>query len=415
LPPAVSTDRELLLELGAAALAAGRPVHEVEGEVRCLGATLGAPDTRAAATPTGIFVSLGAGEPVGFASTGALVRLDQAARLEQITDALLEGRLGADAALSAVRGALAAPPRLSRPIVALALLPQAVGVALVLQPTIASALAAFVAALVVVALDLLADRARMLRVLLPVLAAFGAGCVVFAAHRVGWLDAPLRTALAPVAVLLPGALIVTGMSEVAAGAMVAGAARLTFGAVQVLLLSFGLFLAARVLGVAPDELANTRLDELGWPATLAGVLLVGAGVYVHLSAPRGVLPWMLAILLLTGAVQGIGQQADGPALGGFAGGVVAALASAAVHHRPGGPPQLAVFLPAFWLLVPGSLGVLSATALATAGSSAFAATLDAVASIITISLGVLVGAALGAILEPRSRFPASATVERGPA
>ena len=31
------------------------------------------------------------------------------------------------------------------------------------------------------------------------------------------LDGPLRTLLAPIAVLLPGALIVTGMSELAAG------------------------------------------------------------------------------------------------------------------------------------------------------------------------------------------------------
>lgn len=399
--PATPSGRELLLELGAAALAAGRPVHEVEAEVRLLGAALHAPDTRTAATPTGIFVSLGAAEPVGFATTGPFVRFDQAAELERVTDGVLAGRIGAHAALAEVRAALAMPARFPRQVMALALLPQAVGVALVLQPTVAAALASLAAGLVVVALDLLSTRAQVVRTLMPVLAAFGAGCVVFGAARLGWLDAPLRTALAPIAMLLPGALIVTGMSEVAAGAMVAGAARLTYGAVQVLLLSFGLFLAARVLSVTPDDLRNVRLDDLGWPATVAGLLLVGVGVHVQLSAPPRVLPWMLAILLVTGAVQALCQDADGPVLGGFAGGLVAALASALVHRLRLGPPRLALFLPAFWLLVPGSLGVLSATAIATTGAQGYQTAVDATASVIAIALGVLVGAALGAAADAR--------------
>jgi uncharacterized membrane protein YjjP (DUF1212 family) len=401
-PPLVAEDRELLLELGAAALAAGRPVHEVESELRWVGAALGHSQTQVAATPTGLFASVSPRDATGFTQTGSPLRFDQAAELEDITDAVLAGQLDAGGALEAVRGVRRAPARFSRPVMALAWLPQAVGVALVLQPTVASAVAALAAALVVVALDLLADRAQLVRVLMPVLAAFGAGCVVFAAERLGWLDAPLRTALAPIAVLLPGALIVTGTSELAAGAMVAGTARLTYGAVQLLLLSFGLFLAARTLGVDPSALANVRLDDLGWPATVGGLLLVGAGINVQLSAPRRVLPWMLAVLLLTGAVQHLAQQADGPELGGFAGGLVAALASAAVHRLPHGPPQLTVFLPAFWLLVPGSLGVLSATALATAGTSGFDTTLEALTSIVAIALGVLVGAAAGTALEERS-------------
>ncbi|RKQ84795.1 uncharacterized membrane protein YjjP (DUF1212 family) [Solirubrobacter pauli] len=391
-----TTVRELLLELGIAELAAGRPVHEVEAAVCRVGAALGAPDVRSAATPTGIFVSLGGSESVGFASVGPMLRFDQAARVEALTGALLAGELDAEAGLTELRAVRAMPPRLRRSLVALALLPQAAGVALVLQPTVASALAATAAALVVAGLDLVADRAQVLRVLTPVLAAFAAGCLVFAAARLDLLDAPLRTALAPIAVLLPGALIVTGMSEVTAGAMVAGAARLAFGAVQVLLLSFGLFLAARVVGIGPDELANTRLDDLGVLATVAGVLLVGVGVYVHLSAPPGALPWLLLVLIVTAVVQAIGQEAGGPVLGGFVGGVAAAFTAAVVNRLPHGPPQLAIFLPAFWLLVPGSLGVLSATELAAHASTGFATVTAAIAAIIAIALGVLVGSAVGA-------------------
>lgn len=393
--------RELLLELGVAGIAAGRPVHEVEEDLQRVGAALGIPETRVAATPTGVFVALGAEGSTGFASTGPPLRFDQAAAIEAITDAVLDGRMAAAEALEQVRACRQRPPRRSRPVTALALLPIAAGVALVIQPTAASVLAATVAAAVVAALDVLAERARVLQVLMPVLAAFAAGCVVFAAHRAGWLDAPLRTALAPIAVLLPGALIVTGMSEVAAGAMVAGAARLAFGAVQVLLLSFGIFVAARATGLSSADLGNVRLDDLGPAATPAGLLLVAVGIHVMLSSPPESFPWMLVGLVLASGVQAIGQEAAGPVLGGFAGAACAALFAAAVHRLPRRVPRLTVFLPSFWLLVPGSLGVLSATELARAGSSGFVAFSDAVASVIAIALGVLVGAAVGSALERR--------------
>ena len=51
--------RRCLLLLGAAGLASGRPVDEVESELRRMGRALGEDDVQCAATPTGLFVSLG--------------------------------------------------------------------------------------------------------------------------------------------------------------------------------------------------------------------------------------------------------------------------------------------------------------------------------------------------------------------
>jgi uncharacterized membrane protein YjjB (DUF3815 family) len=293
-------------------------------------------------------------------------------------------------------------------VVALAYVPLVVGVALIIQPTVASVAVAAVAALVVVALDLIADRVALLRTLLPVLAAFGTGCVVFLATELELLDAPLRTALSAIAPLLPGALIVTGMSELAQGAMVAGTARLTYGAVQLLLLTFGVFVAARVVGLEPDLLTNVRMDDLGVAATAAGLLIVGAGVYVSFSAPPGVLVWMVLGLVVTAAAQAAGQAVAGPPLGGFAGGLTAALLAALVHRLPNGPPALPVFLPAFWLLVPGSLGVATATEIATSGAAGFATAIGAVAAVLAIALGVLVGSAIGEATPHRRASPAQA-------
>ena len=201
------------------------------------------------------------------------------------------------------------------------------------------------------------------------MAAFLVGCAVFLAADHDLLEGPLRTLLPPLAVLLPGALIVTGMSELAAGAMVAGTSRLVFGTVQLLLFSAGILAAARVIGLPAQELANVRVDELGPWAPWFGLVLLGVGVCLNLSAPAAVLPFILGLLALTFLAETGGQQAM-RAFGGFAGGLTAALGAVIVQWR-GGSPSLVVFLPSFWLLVPGSLGLIGTTQIATDISDGF--------------------------------------------
>jgi uncharacterized membrane protein YjjB (DUF3815 family) len=66
-----------------------------------------------------------------------------------------------------------------------------------------------------------------------------------------------------------------------------------------------------------------------------------------------------------------------------------------VATRPSGPPQLASFLPAFWMLVPGAVGLIG---MAEFVGSDQAAGLDhfvrAIVAFVSIGLGVLVGNAL---------------------
>ena len=57
-------------------------------------------------------------------------------------------------------------------------------------------------------------------------------------------------------------------------------------------------------------------------------------------------------------------------------------------------PRLVVSLPSFWLLVPGSLGLLSATQLALDPGGAAATAVGVLAVVTAIALGLLVGAAI---------------------
>ena len=76
-----------------------------------------------------------------------------------------------------------------------------------------------------------------------------------------------------------------------------------------------------------------------------------------------------------------------------------------IGRRRAGPPSMVLFLPAFWLLVPGAAGLIGVTAIV--GTNSRLAPADFTATMVTvlaIALGVLIGtAAVRVGLEVRSR------------
>jgi uncharacterized membrane protein YjjB (DUF3815 family) len=245
----------------------------------------------------------------------------------------------------------------------------------------------------------LATRLQLLATLLPTVSAFAAGCLVFAAANAGLLEGSLRTLLPPLAVLLPGALLVTAMSELASGHMVAGSSRLAYGLVQLLLASLGVVTAAKVIGLEPGMLRNVRVDQLGWWAAPLGLVIVSACVCLMESASLRLLPWIGLVLLLAASAQALGQRLGGVALGGLLGAFAASLGAAMCETIQPRLPRLVIFLPAFWLLVPGTLGLLSVTQLAVDPTEAVSTEVDVIHVVSAIALGLLVGSALARSLD----------------
>ena len=65
-----------------------------------------------------------------------------------------------------------------------------------------------------------------------------------------------------------------------------------------------------------------------------------------------------------------------------------------IDDRPYGAPSLVTFLPAFWLLVPGAVGLIGVTEIVGVDQSIGAEDLGtALTSIASIALGVLIGSA----------------------
>jgi uncharacterized membrane protein YjjB (DUF3815 family) len=124
------------------------------------------------------------------------------------------------------------------------------------------------------------------------------------------------------------------------------------------------------------------------------VVVFGLGVYLHFSAPRNSLGWMLLVLLFAFGAQRLATGPFGGALSGFFGTLFATPLGYVIQTRFKGPPAMVTFLPSFWLLVPGSLGLLSVTRMLSDRAAGLDGLTTALYAFVSIGLGTLVGGSL---------------------
>ena len=134
-----------------------------------------------------------------------------------------------------------------------------------------------------------------------------------------------------------------------------------------------------------------------------------------LRSRRGCLPlcpavvagWVVLVLYVAYGAQIIGGLVLGPVLSAFVGALVMSPVAAYVASLASGPPLQVSFLPAFWLLVPGALGLVGVTQLLGPNRvDAVTGLLSMGTTMIGISFGVLIGLALGATVDRRLSRPA---------
>lgn len=397
-------DRQLLGWLGAGLLAGGMPVHEVEEDLREVAAALGHQRPQVACSPTGLWVALRTGETASFEQVDGGLRLDQLADVQGLQSALRFGRISPDAALAQLATLRGQPHRYRTAGFILGGMLSGVGIALILAPSLSSLVFAICVAPLAPAFLLLGSRGRATRTLTPFLAAFVVALAAFLAASNGLLDSPLRSLVAPIAVLLPGALIVTGLTELAAGSMVAGSSRLTFGLVQLLLFVLGVGAAFALVDGDTGLLATSTPTGFGAWAPLVGLLLVTLGIALLESVPLRQGLWLTIVLVATFAAQSITlATVDARWAGAFIGAAVASLLATLLEYLRPELPRMVAFLPSFWLLVPGSLGLISLAQFEVGAGAAALAVVDVVVVVAAVALGVIVGAAFAAPLRHVAR------------
>jgi uncharacterized membrane protein YjjB (DUF3815 family) len=193
-------------------------------------------------------------------------------------------------------------------------------------------------------------------------------------------------------VFLPGAALTTAVLELAAGQMVSGASRLVSGCVQLGLLAFGILAGIEAVNLPASRVLFSTEDLLGPWAPWLGVLVFAVGVVVAYSAPTRAFPALLIVLYAAWIAQFATNSVFGGYVSALVGAAVMTPVAQYVARLPSAMPAHASFLPGFWLLVPGALGLIGLTELAGgAGGQDLVAT---VGSIFAVALGVLCGTQL---------------------
>lgn len=195
----------------------------------------------------------------------------------------------------------------------------------------------------------------------PFAAALAAFTVAALAHALPPLSAYIAT-VAGLIVLLPGYTLTTALAELATRHLSSGTARFAGALVTFLMIGLGVAVGGRfaeslwggVPGIVP----------IGPPTWLQFTALVVSplALAVLLKAPQSEMPWIVVVGAIGYFGGRVGTEFLEPAVGMFLGALAVGLASAAysrIRHRP----TSISLVPGILMLVPGSIGYRSLTAL----------------------------------------------------
>jgi uncharacterized membrane protein YjjP (DUF1212 family) len=385
--------RAVLLSLGAALTMSGDAVSQIQERLRAIAAAYGYEQAHISVFPTLLIVSLGDGEPAGIRTIDSVYQLplDHTSEVFAIARRAEAGKLTPSEASAALAAALVAPPRFGTVayIASHGLL--TIGIGLLIHPAAVELWVYAALGVLVGAIKAWARRFTTSGTLLAIVVAAIVSALAFLAGG-GEDAASLRLTIPPLVTFLPGALLTMAMVDLAMGETVTGASRFLAGLLQLALLAIGIIIGAELVGdPSSGPVAGGRATLGDW-APWAGVLLFGLGIYVHNSAPRRSLGWLLLVLYAAWVGQIAGERILDATLSGFVGAAVMVPVAHLAARAPHAPPSHVTILPAVWMLVPGAIGLIGITEIVgdnvEAGTDNF---LRALVSIPAVALGVLVG------------------------
>jgi uncharacterized membrane protein YjjP (DUF1212 family)/uncharacterized membrane protein YjjB (DUF3815 family) len=402
-PPSRADTTRFLVALGEAMIDAGDPVTDVRTTLERVSHRSGIPDAEVVVFATALIVSLPSTGQVStaVASAGARgLRLDQIDDVFDVVDDALTTDLGPSAGVSRLQAIRQSPPPWGIAARVAGYVVMSVGLSLILGASVAEIGVAAVLGAVVGALQLTGDGpTSTYRTALPLVCAFGVSTTVFLLARTSWDVGVFAPLIAPLVAFLPGALLTTGVLELATGQMISGAGRLAAGTMRLVLLAVGIVAAAQLVGVPTRSVTDVATQQLGPWAPWVGVAVFGVGIVLNLCARVQATPWILLVLYVAYAGQVIGGLFLGGVLSAFTGAVLMTPVAILVARHRSGPTTLVSFLPAFWLLVPGALGLVGvAKYIGDERIYGAASLITAGETMVAIALGVLIGSSLGGAL-----------------
>jgi len=239
-------------------------------------------------------LSVGAADPTG-------IEMDRVASALRAIDQVAADRLAPPAALEAIRAISHAPPAPTWLFtLAAAAGAAALSVIFGVQHPVAVALIAASAAIGAV-LRRAVSRYSTNPFLQPLSAALLAGMIGALAVRYQLSSSLRLVAVCPCMILVPGPHVLNGMMDLAAVRVHLGASRLIYAGLVILMISAGLLIGLRVLGVSLPVDAPGRPVPLWLDVIAAGVAVSAYSIFF--STPLRMLAWPIAIGMLAHALR----------------------------------------------------------------------------------------------------------------
>lgn len=412
--PAAQTD-VVLGELGVLLLECGVPVTDVRGSLEQVGRRA-APETTLefAILPEMVMIS----RPGASSATttvigkGEALTFRQSAKASRLVHELESGAAALWEAPQRMRDIRATPRRHPgvQSVIGCGLL--SLSLAWLFRcPWWAVALALLVG-LLVGGLTMLMMRVRAAAAVAPFVSAFVSTILV--GSVAGWLDlgpVPLFAVCAPIAILVPGALVTNALLELTSTDIVTGASRLMYGLIMLAFMAAGVYSGATMTGLRIDsasaalvgEAVQLTTDRGGWealpPLWSAWLAVFVLAIGIGLAFGSGFRLTVVCIVAMTGTYAVLALC--GPVVGSVvATGIAAAVlfVMARVMERLTlAIPATVSFQPAFLLLVPGTVGLVSL--------ASFDA--QALVSAPMMFLSLCIGTKVGALLADLARITRS--------
>lgn len=359
-----SWDIEFALGIARAYQEFGIPSHRLETTLAMLNERLGL-DGQFYSTPNAVFVSFGKGanqRTFFLRSHSGEVNLEKVDDLLALATRVATGRLSTREAMTDLEAIVNGPERYPRWIQIISFSLASGGASILFGGGWRELAAASLAGLCVGWLAVSAASIPRLARLVPPLAAVFA---VVIAKTAALVLGPYSIYIAVVTgliVLVPGLTLTSAMAELATGHPVSGTARLANACVVFLMMGFGVALGSQVERCFIEPVASVApLAPSAWTYLLA--LLITPLAFVVLFRAR---PQDYPLILVTGwigffSARIIGHWLD-PQLAGFVGALALGLVSNGFAKITDRPASI-LLVPGIMLLVPGSMGFKSVSAL----------------------------------------------------
>jgi uncharacterized membrane protein YjjP (DUF1212 family) len=395
---------EFLTELGKALTSSGISVVDIDSILERIASAYQV-KTEILVLPTMLLIKLGDDESASINianQTPGLQPLNQVSELYELIYQAENADIRPEDGIKRLKEILSEKHRFGRVGVFCGYILFCIGVGLLLQPSLEQLIASGVLG-AVVGFFILIDSKHRFSLILPVIAAFLVSSLFFWGVKVGLITGSFIMLIPALAYFLPGADLTPGMFELASRQIISGSSRVIYGVAILFLLFFGVLLGMNVSGLPLNEfLISESVSTLGWWAPYLGVMILALGMYVFMSIRDQDLPWILLVLYIAFLGQQAGNYLMGGFLGAFIGSLLMSVSGTIIERYEHKTPSFVSILPAFWILVPGSLGFISLATMV--GQDYFTAITNAILvalTIVAISLGLIVGAVITEPLKDR--------------